>query len=249
VSGLGVAVRYLTIASWPRGGDVIPSADALGRAAGWFPLVGLGLGLLLAPAERAAALLFPPLLAALLTVAAWKLLTGGLHLDGLADCFDGLGGRDPEHRLAIMQDSRIGTFGALGLVLVLLLDVGSLAEIPPAERWRALVVAPVVGRGVLPAVGALFAPARPDGQGARFQRGLRPAAVLLALGVPALVGLVLLGPVGLVALGAAGLVALAFARALARRLSGITGDVLGAAVELSELMVLLTVAAWTARRP
>src|SRR5436309_1201627 len=111
------------------------SAQSLGRAAGWFPVVGLGLGLVLVGVERVTSVLFPSLLAALLTVTAWKVLTGGLHLDGLADCLDGLVGRDAEHRLSIMRDSRIGAFGAIGLILFLLLEIAAVAELPAGLRW------------------------------------------------------------------------------------------------------------------
>jgi adenosylcobinamide-GDP ribazoletransferase len=118
----------------------------LGRSAVWFPIVGLGLGLGLALVQWGAARLFPPLLVGLLTIAAWKLATGGLHLDGLADCLDGLAGRDPAQRLAIMSDSRIGSFAAIGLVLVLLLDVAALAGMAEDHRWRVLIAAPTIGR-------------------------------------------------------------------------------------------------------
>ena len=67
----------------------------------------------------------------------WKLLTGGLHFDGPADCLDGLVGRDSVDRLRIMRDSRIGAFGAIGLILFLLLEVAAVSELTPAARWRA----------------------------------------------------------------------------------------------------------------
>src|SRR5205823_10717707 len=105
-----------------------------------FPVVGLGLGLVLVGVERVTSVLFPLLLAGLLTVTAWKLLTGGLHLDGLADCLDGLGGRDAEHRLAIMRDSRIGAFGALGLILLLLPGIAAVTQMPASVRARALLI-------------------------------------------------------------------------------------------------------------
>ena len=119
MTGLVVAARYLTIVPLP--GRVRLRADALGRSAPWFPVIGLGIGVVLAATDRVTQVIFPLLLAGLITVTVWKLLTGGLHLDGLADCLDGLGGRDVEHRLAIMRDSRIGAYGALGLILLLLL--------------------------------------------------------------------------------------------------------------------------------
>src|SRR2546422_10360486 len=109
----------------------------LGSAAVWFPVIGVGLGAVLVAADLVASSLFPALLSALLTVTAWKLLTGGLHLDGLADCLDGLLGHDAEQRLAIMRDSRIGAFGAIGLILFLLLEVVAVAGLPSGVRARA----------------------------------------------------------------------------------------------------------------
>src|SRR5688572_17863014 len=108
--------------------------------------------------EWLASRMFPPLLAALLTVTLWKLLTGGLHLDGLADCLDGLGGRDAADRLRIMRDSRIGAFGAIGLILFLLLEVAAVAELSPEVRWRALIVAPALARSTPPLVAWIFPP-------------------------------------------------------------------------------------------
>ncbi len=246
VNGLVYAVRFLTIVPWPDRSRApgAGSPASLGAAAAWFPLVGLGIGAVLVLVERATARIFPTLLAGLITVVTWKLLTGGLHLDGLADCLDGLAGHDAEHRLAIMRDSRIGTFGAMGLILVLLLDVGALAEVPSPQRWRVLLVAPVVGRAVPVVLARLFPPARPDGHGVDFRRGLRPFAGPLAFGVAALVSMAFLGAAGALAMTVAALVSVLFAKVMTRRLKGITGDVLGGAVELAELAVLLTVTAW-----
>jgi adenosylcobinamide-GDP ribazoletransferase len=243
VSGLLVAARYLTIIPVPGGGHA--SLEALGRSAAWFPVVGMGLGLLLVLADRLTSWLFSPLLAALLTVTAWKLVTGGVHLDGLADCLDGLVGRDPEHRLAIMRDSRIGAFGAVGLILFLMLEIVALAELVPPARGSALFAAPVMSRATPAVLAALFRAARPDGHGAAFQAGVRPAAIAIGLVIAVAASIFALGGLG-VAAGAVGLVAaVGLAFFLAGRLDGVTGDVLGAAVEISELAVLLTVSAWT----
>ena len=238
-----MAARYLTIIPVPGGGHA--SLEALGRSAAWFPVVGMGLGLLLVLADRLTSWLFSPLLAALLTVTAWKLVTGGVHLDGLADCLDGLVGRDPEHRLAIMRDSRIGAFGAVGLILFLMLEIVALAELVPPARGSALFAAPVMSRATLAVLAALFRAARPDGHGAAFQAGVRPAAIAIGLVIAVAASIFALGGLG-VAAGAVGLVAaVGLAFFLAGRLDGVTGDVLGAAVEISELAVLLTVSAWT----
>lgn len=238
-----MAARYLTIIPVPGGGHA--SLEALGRSAAWFPVVGMGLGLLLVLADRLTSWLFSPLLAALLTVTAWKLVTGGVHLDGLADCLDGLVGRDPEHRLAIMRDSRIGAFGAVGLILFLMFEIVALAELVPPARGSALFAAPVMSRATPAVLAALFRAARPDGHGAAFQAGVRPAAIAIGLVIAVAASIFALGGLG-VAAGAVGLVAaVGLAFFLAGRLDGVTGDVLGAAVEISELAVLLTVSAWT----
>jgi adenosylcobinamide-GDP ribazoletransferase len=239
VTRLVIAVRYLTILPIPGAKTAHGSP---GAAAGWFPVVGLGVGLLLAAVDRLAGVMFVPLLAALLTVTAWKLVTGGLHLDGLADCLDGLVGRDPAQRLAIMHDSRIGAFGAIGLVLFLLLEIGAVSGIDPRARSGALVLAPVVGRTMPPLVARAFRPAA-AGHGASFRGTLGRAAPAVATVIAVAVALATLRADGVVALLLAAAAALGFAAFMARRLGGVSGDVHGAAVELSELVVLLTAAA------
>ena len=179
MSGLLAAARYLTIVPLP--GAAHAPIESLGRSAVWFPIVGLALGLVLVAVDRLTGWLFSPLLAALLTVTAWKLLTGGVHLDGLADCLDGLTGRDAEQRLAIMRDSRIGAFGTIGLILFLMLEIVALAELPPPTRGSALFAAPVIARATPAVLAALFRPARADGQGAAFHAGVRPSAVALQI--------------------------------------------------------------------
>ena len=240
--GLATAARYLTIVPIP--GRHADSPAALGRAAPWFPIVGAGVGVVLLLVDRLASAVFPPVLAALLTVTAWKLLGGGLHLDGLADCLDGLMGHDRAQRLAIMRDSRIGVFGALGLIVALLLALTSVAELPPPARWRALLLAPIIGRATTLLLAVAFPAARPAGQGAAFVAAVRPLGAALATALALAASVLLLGVTGVVACLAANGIALATGLLLARRLGGITGDVLGAGVELSELAVLLTIAAW-----
>jgi len=243
VTGLVVAARYLTIVPLP--GPARTSSDALGRAAPWFPVIGLGIGGILVVTERVTELLFPLLLAGLLTVTAWKLLTGGLHLDGLADCLDGLGGRDAEHRLAIMRDSRIGAFGALGLILLLLLEIAAVTELPPGVRAQALLVVPVVARATSPLLARLFAPAKSEGHGAAFGAGVGALAAPIALSIALVVAIVALRVLGLVVVAVSIASALVVTRFFAAGVAGITGDVLGAAIEIAELAGLLTVSAWS----
>jgi len=247
VSRALVALRYLTILPMSRRGHA--GLEDLGRAAPWFPVVGAALGLVLAAVDAGTGRVFPPLLAAVLTVTVWKLLTGGLHLDGLADCLDGLSGRDPATRLAIMSDSRIGTFGAIGLILFLMLELAAVSELPHGARWRTLVAAPAIARATPALLGRLFPAARAGGQGAIFSAGLDRAAAPASLAIALVVAVAVLGWPGVVALAVGAASALGLGAFLARRLGGVTGDVLGAGVELAELAVLLAVSAWAHARP
>jgi adenosylcobinamide-GDP ribazoletransferase len=242
VHGLLVAARYLTIVPLPGGAHA--ALPGLGRAAPWFPVVGFGIGALLVATDRVATRLFPALLAALLTVTVWKLLTGGLHLDGLADCLDGLLGRDPTHRLAIMRDSRIGAFGAIGLILFLLLELAAVAELPSPSRWQTLLAAPTIARAAPALLARLFLNARPEGIGASFQREVAAWAPLVTVALALAVAVAALGVAGVLAAVVAMLAVVALGRFFSMRLGGVTGDVLGASVEIAELAVLLTVAAW-----
>lgn len=217
----------------------------LARALRAFPLVGAVIGL-------AAALIFwlggllglAPLVAALVAIAATTALTGALHEDGLADCADGFGGgRDRDTKLAIMRDSRIGTYGVLALVLAVALKAAALADFSAGDACAALVAAHAASRGAMPLLMALLEPARADGLAASLGR---PSELVLAQAV--ILGVLLCG---LTAGPFAGIVALSFAalalaglETLARRqIGGYTGDVLGAAQQVTEIAILLALSA------
>jgi adenosylcobinamide-GDP ribazoletransferase len=216
-------------------------------AAGWaFPLVGAGIGGLCALAFVAAeGLGLKAPLAALLALAAGLVLTGALHEDGLADTVDGLGGGSSrEEKLAIMRDSRQGSFGVLALVLSLGLRAAALATIgDPIHAALALVAAHAASRGALPPVMRMLAPARADGLGASAGRpSAAAAAIAAALGIA--IALAVLGP----ATGAVALLLMAGAVALAallvrRQIGGYTGDVLGFLQQIGEIVMLLAAAA------
>lgn len=238
LASLVLAVRFLTIAPIP--GREAEGVGALGRAAWWFPMVGLALGGALALVDRALAALVPPLVAASILLACWKILTGAIHLDGLADCLDGLGVRDPARRLAVMRDSTIGVFGAAAMVGALLIAFAALAVLPDPARTSLLVLAPAIGRATPLIAGALVRPATPgQGLGAPFLAALpRAAAPVWVAGMCAIAWL-LVGATGLAIVAVAVAVGVGSAVGLARRLGGLTGDVLGAGVELSELAALV----------
>ena len=238
LASLIAAARFLTVLPIPR--REAEESISLGRAAWWFPAVGLLLGAALAGIDRLGALAFPPFLSVGLVLALWKIATGGIHLDGLADCLDGLAGRDVEHRRSIMRDSRIGTFGATGLVLCLLLEFLALAALPSPVRDRLLLLAPAAGRLAPLLIGPCFRAATPGrGMGAAFvAETSRRAGPALLVAVAGLAIWVLGAWAILVTLGGLALSALA-AGVFVRRFGGVTGDVLGASVELCELGVLL----------
>ncbi len=191
----------------------------------------------------------PPLACALLAVAAAAIVTGALHEDGLADLADGLGGGWTKARkLEIMRDSRIGSFGAIALILSIGLKAGALAEIAapgdgPGDGVLALIVAHGCARAWLPSIMWLLPTARQDGLAAQAARpALRHVAEALVLAV--LLACICLGPaLGLAALAASGLGAWAIALIARHQLGGHTGDVLGAAEQVGEIFVLLLLAA------
>ncbi len=160
-----------------------PQAGDLGRAGVWFPIVGLILGAILAGAHYALNQVFSPLLSAALVVAVWAALTGGLHLDGLADCGDGLlAAVPPERRLEIMRDPRLGTFGGATLILYLLLKTLAIASLP-VPSIIAFLMAPSIARWLILLV-AVQPSARPGGLGAAFKQGLNRTVYVGAAIIP-----------------------------------------------------------------
>lgn len=215
---------------------------ALGASAWAWPLVGLVVGGIAALAYALAFRLgLSPAICALLAVGAAILVTGGMHEDGLADLADGCGGRDRAHRLEIMRDSRIGSFGVLAVIMVLALRVAAIVQIAsPAAAAAALLAVAMASRGAMALWAWLLPSARPDGLGHSAAEGSR-VAVLVAL-ICALAALVPVqgGALAALAMLAGGGAVAGFAR---RRLGGQTGDVLGAIQQLSELCALLALAA------
>lgn len=218
-------------------GGTLSAAD-FSRAPAWFGAVGLLLGLAQALVFLAAQQLWPPVIAAMLAVIAGILLTGGLHEDGLADSFDGLGsGRPPARALEIMRDSRIGSHGAIALGLVLALRVATLAALGSVAPW-VLIAAPALSRIVM----ALALRAGPYVRSSGAGTGMTGPLGLPGIGILALSGLV--GVLGLTSVsvwamlaGLVGLLALAGLMRLwaQRRLGGVTGDILGAIQVLGEV--------------
>jgi adenosylcobinamide-GDP ribazoletransferase len=245
VAELVAAFGLLTRLPLPRGIEGAPS----GRAVWAWPVVGAVVGAIGAVVFLIVARLgLAPWLSALSALAATVLVTGGLHEDGLADMADGVGGGGTaERRLAIMKDSRIGSFGALALIFSVALRAGALATIAmataPGAVAGALVLAGVIGRAGMLVPFALLSPARPGGLGAMLGR-LEPIRAGIAVAIAVVLAL-LLRPVATVEpMLVAAVVAAALVTWIARRrLGGHTGDVLGAAEQVTECAVLLALSA------
>ncbi len=231
---LKIAVGFLTV--FKVRVEPYPELQEAGRSAWAFPLVGALIGVLLVGFHLLISSHLPIFLTAILVVGLWIFLTGGLHLDGWTDCWDALPASvSPERRFEILKDSRLGTFGALGLILLLAVKAGSLARADLS--LAALFAAPVIGRGFM--VYAMFGSRhRGDGMAALFLSGVDAGsarwALVLALGTAMLVGWS-----GLVSAGVAYAAAVWFRRFAESRLPAINGDVMGAVCEFSETVFLL----------
>jgi adenosylcobinamide-GDP ribazoletransferase len=245
VSGFFRALGHLTVLAPSRAGD--GGLQPVGRAAHWFGAIGLGIGLGLLAVDRVTRSFFPPLLAALLLVTAWKLVTGGVHLRGLANAFEGLAGRGQPS--AALRGGEIGTSGALGLILFLMMEIGALVELDHPMRSGALLTAPVVARAMPPLVPRLFPPTKLRWDAASFASGVSAFGALAGVAIAVAVAMAALGGVGIVAAIVGAVIALALVALLSRNRGGITGDALDAGVETAELVVLATVLAWTRARP
>lgn len=256
MNGLRSAIGFLTII--PAGGRAGPGASGLAAAGGWFPVVGLILGGILAgldlalnagyPVFAAEARPFPPLLLAAIVIVTLIILTRALHLDGFMDCCDALwGGFDRERRLAILRDSHVGAFAVAGAVGLLLLKFAAIASLPPAGRVWILAVFPVLSRWAMLLALELFPYARAQGIGTAFQppAGRRlwrrwPLWAGCAVAAAAAVGLT--GPAGLALMAASGAAAWGLGAWAAKLLGGVTGDVYGAINETAEAALLVLAA-------
>lgn len=240
--GLLAAVMFLTRIP-------VPSAlghreDDLARSTVFFPLIGALVGAVGGGVFLLAERLWTVPIAVVLATAATVRLTGAFHEDALADACDGLGGGwSREQVLTVMKDSRIGSYGAIGLILVVGLKLAALAALPAPSVVGALVAGHVLGRwSALPLIFAHPYVRETEGTGKPFAAGVTAARLI---GGSALAVAFVVAAVGRDALGAfaaAALVTLLAGRYFRRRIGGITGDCLGAANQLVEVSVYLVLA-------
>jgi adenosylcobinamide-GDP ribazoletransferase len=240
LAALAAALQFLTVMPPLVRRPFTP--EELGGSVGWFSLVGLLLGAILAGIDWLLGWVFPAGVMAALVLASWVLGTGALHLDGFLDSCDGLfGGHTPEARLRIMRDERAGAFAVIGGILLMLLKYAALAGNP--HRIAALILAPVVGRWGMAVAVVAFPYGRPEGLGRAMKDHARWPQLLLACVI--VVATVAATAVAsdewraLLTLPIAGVVVWVGAQFVLRRLPGLTGDSYGALCELLEVVVLL----------
>ena len=218
------------------------TSKQMGRSTAYFPVVGLIIGAILLGLHYLLTFLLPGVIVNALLLAALVLMSGGLHLDGLADTIDGLAGhRTPERRLEIMHDSRIGGIGAVGLFLFLIIEFVTLNSIP--DKWLpfTLLLAPAVSRWTMIVAIFTYPYARPEGLGKAFKQGVSWIELLIASLVALALAAILFQIAGLVILATVFIIINGAALFFKRRLGGLTGDTYGAVNEIALITVLLTI--------
>lgn len=245
-----LAIQFLTRVPVP-GLDGLKAdqvAAGLGRAVAWFPLVGTMIGLVTAATIFTAGTVWPRVVAVVLALIVEARLTGAFHEDAVADFCDGMGGgRDAGHVRAIMKDSRIGTYGAVGLMLAVALRGMLLWSLNPGIAVAAIVATATFGRLVVVAAMAAIPPVA-AGSGLSKDIGAaigkRDIAVAAMLALPGLMALAIGRPRALLtAIVAAVLFLIWFRQLLLRRIGGSTGDCLGFTAYAGQLILLLAVVA------
>lgn len=233
------AIKFLTILPVP--GSWNGDEKALARSVPCFPLVGLLVGFIAAILDYAFGLVLPLLPASTLTIIILVCLTGGLHMDGLADTADGFFSARPRDKMMeIMRDSRTGVMGVLAVLFVVLIKVTLLANITASARWVLILIMPLAGRAAIVALITALPYARPGGGLATLFADRRSwLHCLWAWGVLfALAGGLAQG-VGFAAAILALLITALFILYNRSKLGGYTGDTLGAVCELAEIAPLL----------
>jgi adenosylcobinamide-GDP ribazoletransferase len=233
------ALSFLTILPV---GKILPSEEKeLARSMAFFPLVGLVIGLLLALGYYLLSFLFPKPLVLWLTIGLLAFLTRGLHLDGFADTMDGLAsGGTREKILEVMRDSRIGAFGVISLILLIGSKYLALDQIPNPSIPYSLLLMTVMGRNSMVLVCYRSPYARfGEGLGKSFTENLRTRETAFSLVSAFGIALLLMGVKGILVFLGICLFSLGYRFFFVKKLGGVTGDILGAANELTELLCLL----------
>lgn len=236
------ALSFLTRVPVPR--RVVLDADDVARAGPAFPVIGAGIGAAVGALAAALAPSLTSLLATAVALTVGALLTGALHLDALADSADAVGGDSRERALQIMREPTVGAFGIVAVALDLLVKAAALNALVGHHRVvRVALVAGALSRLAPVLLAAALGYARPgSGTGVALTRGSRLLASL-AMAIAVAIALLALGEDGAVLVGTTAALVVAYALVLRRWLGGVTGDTLGAALEVSETIALVVAVA------
>ncbi|KGK81967.1 cobalamin synthase [Desulfosporosinus sp. HMP52] len=235
--GLLIALTFFTRIPLPVPQDI--TTEEFTRSYRFYPLVGLIIGLLLWLLAKALIPYFPPLVIGAILLGAELMLTGGIHLDGFMDSMDGLlSARSPERILEIMKDSRVGAHASMALVGLLLLKFSLLASLTPS-MLSILIVMPMLARWVFQIGVIAFPYARSQGLGKGFHEASQWVTFLLGGAIILVISFYLLGLAGPIAFGVSALIITLMASRISALLGGLTGDLYGAFIELSEVICLL----------
>lgn len=243
IDDLRLAAALLTRVPMPHPNVAAPVG--LARAQRAFPLIGALIGLFVGLVDLSLlAMGVPPLAAAALALGAGAALTGALHEDGLADVGDGFGGGcDRAAKLSIMRDSRLGTYGALVLLVGFSARLSALASLPSAAIVPGLVVAHALARAAIPVLAASMPFARDDGLGKSAGRPEMASAITAVIIAVVIALLCLSAKPALLAIVVTVAAAAAMAVLAWRQIGGVTGDVFGATEQVAETAVLIMLAA------
>lgn len=234
--GLLAALQFLSVIPVKRSF----SAEQVGRSAGYFPVVGIIIGVILAGLNYLLSLVLPSSVVNALMVVSLVMLSGGLHLEGLADTCDGLAKHGtPDEKREVMHDSHVGGLGVIGVALILLVKYISLNSLPQSLLVFTLATTPVISRWTM--VYAIFAYpyARASGLGKAFKQGTGWWQLLLATLVALIMAAALLKLAGLFILFVLWLLTMAMAIYFKRNFAGLTGDTYGAINEVAESAVFI----------
>jgi adenosylcobinamide-GDP ribazoletransferase len=250
-----LAIQFLTRVPVPAVSRLPEAAikAGLGRAVGWYPLIGALVGATTATTYVVAQHLWPNIVAVLLALIVEARLTGAFHEDAVADFCDGIGGgKDPAHARQIMKDSRIGTFGAIGLMLGIATRAALMFFLDPTIAAIAIIAAATLGR-LLTVIVMATTPTAPTvtSLAKDVAANIRPRDIALAAitALPGLLPFALARPAALAATALASTLFVIWFRALViRKVGGATGDCVGAAAYAGQLLMLLAATAVTLPR-
>ena len=242
MSSFSLAWQFLTILPW-RKSEQEATPQLLGRSMAYYPVIGLLLGFILWAAHWASSFFLPRALCDGLILLILVILTGALHLDGLADTLDGLAaGKAPEERLRIMKDHRVGTFGVVGLILVFGLKFLALHSLLTQDVGKALIVALTLSRGSMVQLTYRAPYARREGGlGLPFKENLKKREMVIATVTSLAVSFFVWRFWGALLWLVVGVSTRLFQSFFEKKIGGITGDILGAANETNEVLALILI--------